>query len=357
MDDIRDRLRQGVNGMEAEWRDVSDVVRRVERRHRRRRIRAGLLAATIGAAAVAVTFTALRETAADRDRGVTDRESVQGSPPSNGEVLYTKKVSKGWHLFALDPATGRERQITDGFRDYGSDWSPDGTQVVYDTETRAGGGGIWVENADGTGAVQLTEDGSFPSWSPDGTQIAFASNDLVASSQVSYIYVMNADGSNLHQITDGAVYDSHPVWSPDGSLIAFLHYSVGGSGLYVMNADGSGQRRLLDDQLVVISYEWSSDGATLLLAAYTRADPSRRGVFRIDVEGSGRPEIVPGTETPYPQAITSVASSPDGRWIAYTDTGKDAISFVAVDGSDRYSVPIDPGSDTIEEVSWAVAPT
>jgi Tol biopolymer transport system component len=58
------------------------------------------------------------------------------------------------------------------------------------------------------------------------------------------IYVMNADGSGIVQLTDGAPYfDTAPAWSPDGTLIAFSreiggdHYVTG--DIYVMRVDGT----------------------------------------------------------------------------------------------------------------------
>ena len=57
------------------------------------------------------------------------------------------------------------------------------------------------------------------------------------------IYVMNADGSDPHPLTDPAVgcFDSQPAWSPDGTTIAFeRHYAAPMSDIFAMNADGSG---------------------------------------------------------------------------------------------------------------------
>ena len=56
-----------------------------------------------------------------------------------------------------------------------------------------------------------------PSFSPDGKQITFESNR--GGSQ--QIYVMNADGSNVHRISFGQGRNGTPVWSPRGDLIAF----------------------------------------------------------------------------------------------------------------------------------------
>jgi hypothetical protein len=82
---------------------------------------------------------------------------------------------------------------------------------------------------------------SAPAWSPDGRQIAFESN-LDGDME---IFVMNADGSNVRQLTHNTLWDEGPAWSPDGTRFAFsrgaddLHLDI-----WTMNADGSDARQL-----------------------------------------------------------------------------------------------------------------
>lgn len=81
------------------------------------------------------------------------------------------------------------------------------------------------------------------SFSPDGTKIAFIST----ASGEAQIYVANADGTNVKQLTSGAV-NAQPVWSPDGTRIMFSSNRAKKDGteyeLYTMNADGSDQQML-----------------------------------------------------------------------------------------------------------------
>ncbi len=57
------------------------------------------------------------------------------------------------------------------------------------------------------------------------------------------IFVMNADGTGVTQLTSGFTNDD-PVWSPDGMRIAFQSTRDGHEEVYVMNADGTGLTRL-----------------------------------------------------------------------------------------------------------------
>ena len=53
------------------------------------------------------------------------------------------------------------------------------------------------------------------------------------------IYVINADGSGLTNLTNDPGNDYDPDWSPDGRQIAFSSTRDGNYEIYVMNADGS----------------------------------------------------------------------------------------------------------------------
>ena len=55
------------------------------------------------------------------------------------------------------------------------------------------------------------------------------------------VFVINADGTGLSQLTHDVTLDRMPVFSPSGQEIAFTRENRGGNlQIYVMNADGSG---------------------------------------------------------------------------------------------------------------------
>jgi TolB protein len=76
--------------------------------------------------------------------------------------------------------------------------------------------------ADGSALQNLTNgtpgyDGH-PSFSGDGKQVVFRSERTGQS----HIYVMDADGSNVHQLTEGSGWDMFPVFSPTSAQVAFV---------------------------------------------------------------------------------------------------------------------------------------
>ncbi len=127
-------------------------------------------------------------------------------------------------------------------------WSPDGSAIVFATETLPGVAktmktpiekNIYVMSGEG-GNKRLLTRGETPAWSPDGNRIAFSS-DQPGSDQ---IFVIDADGSGLTQLTKGPARNIAPDWSPDGSRIVFMSWRDNNAEIYVMNADGTSQKRL-----------------------------------------------------------------------------------------------------------------
>jgi TolB protein len=107
----------------------------------------------------------------------------------------------------------------------GPAWSPTGDRVVFVGYVRDGVD-LFVINADGSALTNLTNAPAHynqPTWSPDGSQIAFVGTDDGSAD----LYVMQADGSNLRRLTKGDDHDTYPAWSPDGRQIAFVRYHPG----------------------------------------------------------------------------------------------------------------------------------
>ncbi len=172
--------------------------------------------------------------------------------------------------------------LTKGFRrDWSADmddaasWSPDGTQIALASTREClpdpySCSHVYVMNADGSNVRRLTDvPGWNPAWSPDGTRIAFERLlDFWYDERVHEIYVVNADGTGAVNLTSDAPGDGRqPAWSPDGSQLAFVTNRSGRTEIWLMNPDGTGARSLTSDPAVSVSGEaspvWSPDGTRI----------------------------------------------------------------------------------------------
>ena len=99
--------------------------------------------------------------------------------------------------------------------------SPDGKKIVY-TQKGSKGFGVWIMDYNGEKRKQIISHeseigGIAPVWSHDGKKIAF-SGQVGAYSE---IFVCQADGNNLHQLTRLGKISSSPAFSPDDQYLTF----------------------------------------------------------------------------------------------------------------------------------------
>jgi hypothetical protein len=226
-------------------------------------------------------------------------------------------------------------------------YSPDGSKIAFirndglDNE-------IWVMDADGANAVQLTSNGAddqWPTWSADGSKIAFGS-DLGGVYQ---IYTINPAGGTPTPLTAGAGPNATPSWSPNGSKVAFTRMRDGRQEVYIMNADGTGQTRLTNAADVSYDPTWSPDGSKIL---FTRGDAIPH-IYVMNPDGSS---AVPLTSSPS-AADVGAAWSPDGSKIVFirvvAETGD--VFVMNADGSNPTNIT---NSATISETlpDWQPIP-
>lgn len=132
---------------------------------------------------------------------------------------------------------------------YNPMFSPDGKKIVYYSEKGDRKDQIWVMNADGSNQTLLTGGighNIFPAFSHDGKKIIFSSSNREGGNTSyvdgSYVYVMNADGSNLARLSE--IKSFFARFSPDGKKIAYITGKFPSTEIYIANADGSGAMKV-----------------------------------------------------------------------------------------------------------------
>src|SRR5215831_2795469 len=98
--------------------------------------------------------------------------------------------------------------------------------------------------------------------SPDGKSLIYVlgTNDLPRARHVSHIWMMDSDGSNPRQMTQGEKSENSPLFSPDGKWISFVSDRDGNANLYLMPVGGGEARRLTNVSTGVSDPVWSPDG-------------------------------------------------------------------------------------------------
>jgi Tol biopolymer transport system component len=185
--------------------------------------------------------------------------------PNRKQIAWTRggEESPTGEIWVMNAdGTGRRQVTSNTFSDNAVAWSPDGRQLAYRSNRDDNNNDIYVINVDGTNERRLTTDSAvdlLPDWSPDGTRIAFTRIRPDASA----IYTMSAaDGSDVRQLTANPLGAGLSVYSPDGSRIAFADNFFGPfeKDVWVMNADGSGLRQVTDTADLEFPHSWSHDG-------------------------------------------------------------------------------------------------
>jgi hypothetical protein len=202
------------------------------------------------------------------------------------------------NLWSMNADGSAASQLTDGaFSDYGPAVSPDGSRIAFSRYALEPGIDassptlnldiqIFVMNADGTGITQLTSgptDAYWPSWSPDGSRIAFHTGDATGAGTFgNSIEIIRADGTGRQVLATGNHY-LMPAWSPDGSVIAF--FRDGSEEIWAVDTDG-GNLRLVKKFVtwgsppwVQARLAWTSEMKILVVDYET-------GVWTMDADGS-----------------------------------------------------------------------
>jgi len=266
-----------------------------------------------------------------------------------------------FQMYLLDLTTGSTRRVSPGHGKTTCGWiHPNGQQVLFasthadpqsqalqqaELDFRASGQQrryswdydpqyeIYRADSDGQNLVNLTQSLGYDAeaaYSPDGRQIVFASNRAAYSRKLSAaeaqrlerdpaffmdIYIMNADGSNVRQLTQVPGYDGGPFFSADGSKITFRRFNEKGdkAEIWSMNPDGSDAKALT--RLGVMSWApfFHPSGDYLIFATNLHGYGNFE-LYLVDAEGQREPVRVTDTEGFDGLPVFS----PDGQQLVWT---------------------------------------
>ena len=241
--------------------------------------------------------------------------------PDSTYILYCDEPDTNnlnGNIWKMRPDGSDKTQITSDTLDFEAVWSPDGTEIVF-YSLRSGNNDVWTMDADGSNMSNLTNapaSDMYPSWSPDGQSIIFVSDRDDARLEV---YKMDADGSNVTRLTYNSFLDLNPSYSPDGqhfvtqSKPAGSHYDIcvyTSDGTSFVNVGAPG---------VYCDYQpsWTPFGERVVWAS---GDPSVGG---LDIVSNNIDGTDFQTDLSLPENLYIPKYSPDGQFWAFdiaTDT-------------------------------------
>ena len=219
--------------------------------------------------------------------------NADSCPPTPDKVKlkkYVWPVYNTFEIYSTDLKGNIRKQLTsNNFYDAEATISPKGDRMVF-TSDRCGDLELYTMNLDGSDVKQITNtlgyDGG--AWfSPDGKKIVWRasrptseaeveeyksllSQGLVAPSKME-VFIANADGSDVHQVTDMPGANWAPSFTPDGKKIIFSSNYEHAKGfpfnLYIINVDGTGLEKISYSNTFDAFAMFSPDGKKLVFCS------------------------------------------------------------------------------------------
>ena len=111
---------------------------------------------------------------------------------------------------------------------------------------------------------------SSPEISPQGDKVLFQRNfkDVMTDKNLSNLWIVNFDGSDMRPITTGNFNSFSPKWSNSGKMFTYKSNEEGRTQLYLFNLENNSVQKLTNMQSSIGSVEWSSDDKYLLFNSF-----------------------------------------------------------------------------------------
>jgi Tol biopolymer transport system component len=279
------------------------------------------------------------------------RSSEAAFPGKNGLIAFQSFRDGYAQIYVMTDVPTQPKRISRGRAACHAlpAWSRDGKRIAFeynrDTAGRpARNSEVYLMNANGTGLRNLTRKTGFdgdPSWSPDGRFVVFESQ-RDGNTELYWVDVRSSK-PRVKRLTKDPGFDGDPAWSPFGKGIAFTSTRTGNREIYLMKFDGSPLLNLTNNRGDDFDPSWSPDGELVTFVS------NRDGNLEIYATND---RFLLRRLTTHPALDALPAWSPNGRSIVFVSDREDAGNRdIYVMNSDGSSV-----QKLTQSTAWDVAP-
>ena len=251
-------------------------------------------------------------------------------------IAYSSNRGGKFDIWVQQVSGGDPVQITKGSgHNWQPDWSPDGKFIAYRSENREGG--LFVVPALGGEGLErrIAPFGYYPRWSPDSSQILFQTTPLAVANR---FYIANLSGSPPQEVLRGLFPDSvalvSAAWHPDGKRITAWAWDsasapiptfwtapiVGGKAIrteipveLMRQVGEAGSRR--EWWTTDFKFSWAPSGKAIYFERTSRA---ARNIWRMSVDPQTLRAGAIERVTTGPGLDTELSLSADGKKLAFT---------------------------------------
>ena len=281
---------------------------------------ASLSLALLGAAALAVPAQA----AFPGQPGpivFTKATTNEGTGSSGGIFFHGPRKSEGFHPLTKEADDQTPSYSANGRKIvFAGDREPPPASPLEPTPSH-----IYLMNADDSDVSQLTSGENYdsnPSFSPNGQQVVF--DRQVGTSRVPHIFIVNVDGTGLRALTEGSSRDSEPVFTPNGKRILFAsnrdtETKSDHSNIFAMAPSGANIKLLIGGPRDESEPDPSPNGRAIVFTSTRDHGPN---VFVARSNGTHVRELTHARKTCFDNCYISPSWAPDGQHIALLATSR-----------------------------------
>ena len=188
--------------------------------------------------------------------------------PDAGEGNTRFNDNRRLHIFVLDVASGKTRQLTTGDHyEHSIDWSPDGADIAFVSNREPNEDQFFnydlftLHVADGSiHRLTATENAEYrPRWSPDGQMLVYEATkrgltDLETTMEDTHVWMIGRDGKNRRELVKMDNRQGEPMWTQNGRAVMFTLQERGNTSLYRQDLSPGARGTLVAGQGAVTAW-------------------------------------------------------------------------------------------------------